>query len=46
VQDWLAGEEAAGCLFLVFGERREVVRSRSGGDCGERHVWGLGLFGC
>jgi hypothetical protein len=39
VQDWLAGEEAAGCLLVVFGERREVVRGRSCGDSGERHVW-------
>jgi hypothetical protein len=39
VQDWFAGEEAAGCLFLMFGERREVVHAGSGVDCSERHVW-------
>lgn len=39
VEDGLSGEEAAGCLLVMFGERREVIRSGSGGDCGERHVW-------
>ena len=39
VEDGLAGEEAAGCLLVMLGERSEVVRSRSGGDGGERHVW-------
>jgi hypothetical protein len=39
VQDWFAGEEAAGCLLVVFGEGREVVHAGSGGDSGERHVW-------
>lgn len=38
VQDWLADEEAAGGLLVVFGEGGEVFRSGSGGDGGERHV--------
>jgi hypothetical protein len=39
VQDWFASEEAAGCLLVVFGERREIVHAGSGSDSGERHVW-------
>lgn len=37
MQDWLAGEEAARCLLIVFRERSEVAGSGSGGDSGERH---------
>lgn len=43
MEDGLSGEEAAGCLLVVLGERSEVVRSGSGGDGGERHVWLQGL---
>lgn len=39
VEDGLSGEEAAGCLLVMLGERREVFRSGSGADGGERHVW-------
>jgi len=46
VEDGLSGEEAAGCLLVMLGERREVVRCGSGGDSGERHVWLRGLSGC
>jgi hypothetical protein len=35
MQDWLAGEEAAGGLLVVFGEGSEVIRGGSGGDGGE-----------